>query len=233
MTIRTSGKALTAIHQFLPTFADRDAIGSHVLEVQRLIRSLGLASEIYSEDIHPEMRSKAHRFEALAAATGGSTAGLLYHASTGCRNFDSLLAWGGPFFVDYHNITDPAFFERWSPGASDNMRLARRQLAQLASRCDVAIAHSSFSPPRLTYLRSCPSRRISHAVSTIAPDFSTFWPFTSTLPASTKACARWREGTKPRSSSNLSNLVLSLDFFTIRIARLPAASHLSVCKLYK
>ncbi|HMC05172.1 MAG TPA: glycosyltransferase [Actinomycetota bacterium] len=143
---------LGAIHQFLPTFADRDAIGSHVLETQRLIRSLGLASEIYSEDIHPEMRSKAHRFEALAAATGGSTTGLLYHASTGCRNFDSLLAWGGPFFVDYHNITDPAFFERWSPGASDNMRLARRQLAQLAPRCDVAIAHSHFSAEELAAL---------------------------------------------------------------------------------
>jgi glycosyltransferase involved in cell wall biosynthesis len=143
MTGRRGGKALGAIHQFLPTFAGRDAIGSHVLETQRLIRSLGLASEIFSEDIHPEMRSKAHRFEALAGAAGET--GLLYHASTGCRNFDSLLAWEGPFLVDYHNITDPAFFERWSPGASDNMRLARRQLAQLASRCDVAIAHSHFS----------------------------------------------------------------------------------------
>ena len=141
---------LSAIHQFLPTFADRDAIGSHVLEIQILIRSLGLDSEIYSEDIHPEMRSKGHRFEALAGVAKGEATGLLYHASTGCRNFDSLLAWEGPFFVDYHNITDPSFFERWSPGASDNMRLARRQLGQLASRCDVAIAHSRFSAEELT-----------------------------------------------------------------------------------
>ena len=95
------------------------------------------------------MRSKGHPFAALVAATRDNTAGLLYHASTGCRNFDALLAWEGPFFVDYHNITDPAFFERWSPGASDNMRLARRQLAQLATRCDVAIAHSHFSAEEL------------------------------------------------------------------------------------
>jgi glycosyltransferase involved in cell wall biosynthesis len=121
-----------------------------VLETQRLIRSLGLASEIYSEDIHPEMRSRARRFEALGG--GDRSTGLLYHASTGCRRFDSLLAWGGPLFVDYHNITDPAFFERWSPGASDNMRLARRQLAQLASRCDVAVAHSHFSAEELAAL---------------------------------------------------------------------------------
>lgn len=140
---------LTAIHQFLPTFADRDAIGSHVMQTQRLIRSLGLASEIYSEDIHPEMRSRGHPFADLSASANKTT-GLLYHASTGCRNFDSLLSWEGPFFVDYHNITDPAFFERWSPGASDNMRLARRQLAQLAPRCDVAVAHSQFSAEELT-----------------------------------------------------------------------------------
>ena len=91
---------LRAIHQFLPTFADRDAIGSHVLETQRLIRSLGLSSEIFSEDLHPEMRSKGHRYDALAGAAQGTATGLLYHASTGCRNFDSLLAWEGPFFVD-------------------------------------------------------------------------------------------------------------------------------------
>ena len=143
--------SLTALHQFLPTFADRDAIGNHVLEVQRLIRSLGLASEIYSEDIHPGMRPLAHPFEALAPDPGGR-AGLLYHASTGCRNFDALAAWPGTFLVDYHNITDPAFFERWSPGAADNMRLARGQLAQLARRCDGAVAHSRFSARELADL---------------------------------------------------------------------------------
>lgn len=142
---------LKALHQFLPTFADRDAIGAHVLEIQRLARSLGLASEVYTEDAHPGMRNRSHPYEALAGARGREVA-LLYHASTGCRNFDPLLGWDGPFLVDYHNITDPSFFERWSPGASDNMRLARRQLAQLASRCDAAIAHSHFSAEELVAL---------------------------------------------------------------------------------
>jgi glycosyltransferase involved in cell wall biosynthesis len=143
---------LTAIHQFLPTFADRDAIGGHVREIQQLLRSRGIASEIFSEDIHAEMRSAARPFEALpATAKDGSTA-LLYHASTGCRNFDALLGWEGPLFVDYHNITEPVFFERWSPGASDNMRLARRQLAELAPFCDLAMAHSRFSAQELAAL---------------------------------------------------------------------------------
>lgn len=141
-----------AVHQFLPTFADRDAIGGHVLEVQKLLRGLGFESGIYSEDIHPEMRSAGQPFAALAGAARDPSVALLYHASTGCRNFDALLAWRGPLFVDYHNITEPAFFERWSPGAADNMRLARKQLAELAARCDVALAHSHFSAAELARL---------------------------------------------------------------------------------
>lgn len=140
------------VHQFLPTFADRDAIGGHVLEIQRLFRSLGWTSEIYSEDIHPEMRSTGKPFADLARMSGVSSVALLYHASTGCRNFDALLSWKGPVLVDYHNITQPAFFERWSPGASDNMRLARKQLAELGPRCNLAIAHSAYSAEELVEL---------------------------------------------------------------------------------
>ena len=143
---------LRAIHQFLPTFADRDAIGGHVREIQRLLASRGIASEVFSEDIHPEMRSAARPFDALATMARDRSTALLYHASTGCRNFDALLGWEGPLFVDYHNITEPAFFERWSPAASDNMRLARRQLAQLAPVCDLAMAHSRFSARELAAL---------------------------------------------------------------------------------
>jgi glycosyltransferase involved in cell wall biosynthesis len=140
------------VHQFLPTFADRDAIGGHVLEIQRFFRSLGWTSEIFSEDIHPEMRSTGKPFGALAALANDPSVALLYHASTGCRNFDTLLAWKGPLLVDYHNITEPVFFERWSPGASDNMRLARKQLAELGARCNLAIAHSAYSAAELTAL---------------------------------------------------------------------------------
>src|SRR2546421_608923 len=36
-----------------------------------------------------------------------------------------------------------------------------------------ASARSSFNPPRLTYFRSCPSRRIAQAAATCAPALST------------------------------------------------------------
>jgi glycosyltransferase involved in cell wall biosynthesis len=140
------------LHQFLPSFSDRDAIGAHTLELQRLFRSFGWVSEIFSEDLHPEVRAAGKPFSALGAQASDPGVAVLYHASTGCRNFDQLLSWQGPLLVDYHNVTEPLFFERWSPGASDNMRLARRQLAELAPRCDSAIAHSAYSAKELSDL---------------------------------------------------------------------------------
>lgn len=143
---------LQALHQYLPSFAGRDAIGLHVLEVQRLLRSRGVVSQIFSEDIHPEVQSVSRPFEDLLTALAAGGAGVLYHASTGSRHFDRLRSLGVPLIVDYHNITQPAFFERWSPGAADNMRLAREQLAGLAPATDVAIAHSAYSAEELTDL---------------------------------------------------------------------------------
>ena len=143
---------LRALHQYLPSFAGRDAIGLHVLEVQRLLAGRGVASDIFSEDIHSEMHSSAKPFSALVTALAAPDTGVLYHASTGSRHFDQLRSLERPLLVDYHNITQPHFFDRWSPGAADNMRLARTQLAGLAGCTDRAVAHSRYSADELAAL---------------------------------------------------------------------------------
>jgi hypothetical protein len=48
---------MTAIHQFLPTFAGRDAIGMHVLRLQRLLRDAGFDSDIYATHLHDVLPS--------------------------------------------------------------------------------------------------------------------------------------------------------------------------------
>src|SRR4029077_15909353 len=80
-----------------------------------------------------------------------------------------------------------------------------RQTLPATSTCQCSRAASSVRPPRLTYMRSSPSRRMSAEPSTAAPAFSTFCPLTSTLPARISACARSREVVTPRSSSSLSS----------------------------
>ncbi|MGH2709047.1 MAG: glycosyltransferase family 4 protein, partial [Actinomycetota bacterium] len=145
---------LRAIHQLLPSLAPADAIGTHVRHLQQLLRSLGLRSEIFAEDIQPEMRRFAApaedliRFQPKQRLPEGETA-ILYHSSTGSDMIEFLVGYGGPLLVNYHNITEAGFLERWSPAAAEHMRLARRQLRRLAGRCDLAIAPSSFNRAEL------------------------------------------------------------------------------------
>src|SRR5207248_2388982 len=104
-----------------------------------------------------------------------------------------------------------------------------RQTRSRTPICQCCRACSSLSPPRPTYFKSSPSRRISEAGSTEAPGFSTFCWLTSTLPASTRAWARSRDGTRPRSSNNLSTRILLVDVFNQKNFR----AHTRVCNLYK
>ena len=44
---------VAALHQFVPTL-ERSAVGDHVLEVQQVLRGLGLESEIFAECQSPD-----------------------------------------------------------------------------------------------------------------------------------------------------------------------------------
>jgi len=39
---------MTAVHQFVPTLAPRDAVGGHYLAVQETLRGAGYRSDLYS-----------------------------------------------------------------------------------------------------------------------------------------------------------------------------------------
>src|ERR1035441_10688234 len=84
-----------------------------------------------------------------------------------------------------------------------------RHTLPLRSICQCSRAFSSLRPPRLTYRRSSPSRRSVAVESMDAPALSTFCSLTRTFPASMSACARSRDGVRPRSTSNLSRRVFN------------------------
>jgi L-malate glycosyltransferase len=137
---------LSAIHQFLPTFAAGDAIGNHVLALRRVLREAGYQSEIFADDAHSAVRGQARDYRHFEAA---GEAWLLYHLSTGSPMADFLAAREEPLAVYYHNITPARYFERWEPGAAENVRGARAQLRQLASATRLAMANSAFSAAEL------------------------------------------------------------------------------------
>lgn len=137
------------IDQYVPGFAQHDAIGNHARQVRTLLRSEGIASDIYGEWIDPRVASEARPYTE-ARPQPGSVA--LYHAST----HSSMVGWlqaraaeGVRVLSDYHNITPSSYFARWEPAATDSMDRARAELSQMAPVVEGALADSRFNEHEL------------------------------------------------------------------------------------
>jgi glycosyltransferase involved in cell wall biosynthesis len=140
---------MTAIHQLLPTFAGRDAIGSHCLHVQARLREAGFDSEIYALDIHDDVADAAHPADDYAPAPGEWA---LYHFSIGSPLLDFVRTLDVNLALDYHNVTDAKYFRRWAPIAADRMDEGRQQLAAAVPGVRFALADSSYSAAELRVL---------------------------------------------------------------------------------
>jgi len=137
---------MRAIHQFLPTLDPGDAVGNHTLEAQRLLRGLGLESEVYTQTVHHSMVGKALSFQKF---TGGPDTAVVYHLAVGSVLADLLMSRTEPLIVDYHNITPARFFDEWDPPILHAVEWGRSQLAALAPRCRLGLADSEFNRTEL------------------------------------------------------------------------------------
>jgi len=142
---------VTAIHQFLPTFAPRDAIGGHALRVQGVLREMGIDSEIYAVHIHPDSRSRAHPVEKFKGSAIGRR-WLLYQASTGTKLVDWLLDRHERLVLNYHNLTPVEYFAGWEPAVAAELKLGRKQLRRLLKSTDLVIADSAYNEAEMIEL---------------------------------------------------------------------------------
>ena len=135
------------VHQFVPNLAEGDAIGVHVRHTQRVLRAAGFTSEIFYDDAQAAVKKLGRHFSTWDRATDGRNgdAWILFQLSTGSRMTPFLLDQDVPFGVYFHNITPPLFFERWEPGAAENLRTALAEMRRLAPTSRFAIANSTFS----------------------------------------------------------------------------------------
>jgi L-malate glycosyltransferase len=143
---------MTAVHQFVPTLAPRDAVGRHYLAVQETLRAAGYRSDIYSYEAKDEYKRLARPFASFSGPVGREPTWLLYHSSVGSPVADFVAARDEPLIVDYHNITPAPFFARWEPALAGALMKGRRQLAELEARADLGIADSAFNAQELTDL---------------------------------------------------------------------------------
>ncbi len=160
---------MAAIHQLLPSFAPRDAIGAHAVQVQRVLRGLGVDSGIYAADAHREVRRSVQPYRELPAPRPGELTWLLYQCSTGSPVADWLLHRPERKLSNYHNITPASFFEPWEPHVGAELLEARRQLDLLAPATELAIADSAYNEAEL--------QAVGYGATTVVPillDTATF-----------------------------------------------------------
>jgi L-malate glycosyltransferase len=137
------------LHQLLPVFRRRDAIGDHAVEIRQTLRAAGIESEIYSPDIHAEA-ADIGRSPDRALWTG--SAPILYHASTSSTLAAALGHASAPYLIDYHNITPERFFAGWEPIIAGSLHQARVELADLAAGCVGSMADSTYNALELSEL---------------------------------------------------------------------------------
>ncbi|HEY2428782.1 MAG TPA: hypothetical protein VGI06_07625, partial [Acidimicrobiales bacterium] len=108
---------MVAVHQVLPVFAPRDAIGNHTVAVRRALQSWGLAAEIFAGEVNPGAGNGARCIYDVdpRKISGGEPTIWLYHASTGSPAAEWWAALPGPKALDYHNITPAEIVGPWEP----------------------------------------------------------------------------------------------------------------------
>jgi glycosyltransferase involved in cell wall biosynthesis len=138
-----------AIHQFVPSFAPRDAIGTHVRALRRLLRGMGIESDVYVGEAREAGKGEVRDYLSYAGAKPGQRTWLLYQLSTGSKVCEYLAGRPEPKLVDYHNITPPGFFFPWEAHVGVELDHGRQQIPRLANQCDLAFNDSAYNEAEL------------------------------------------------------------------------------------
>ena len=129
------------VHQFHAGSATGDAITNAMLLIQRQLRAMGFASEIFVEHVGLGLEDRVQPLDALPRHDDHV---LLVHHSIGHDGFNRVMASPAPKVLIYHNITPPELLSH-SPSLQRAVELGRRQLVQLRHQVVAALADSVFN----------------------------------------------------------------------------------------
>lgn len=136
---------MTAIHQFVPSFTARDAVGTHTVKVREVLRSMGIDSEIYAVERGRGTPVRARPYRTFSMRRQAPDTWLLYQFSAGNLLTRWLLERPEPKIVNFHNITPPSFFTGWHGPMAMEQEAGLRQLTRLAGAAKLGIADSRFN----------------------------------------------------------------------------------------
>lgn len=144
----------SAIHQFVPTLLQGDAIGDHVIRIRDQQRARGRYSEIFvdverddtSHLTHPVTHLDRH----VSAQSAHPDTLLMYHVAQASACAEFLLTRPEPLALQFHNFTPVDLLVGWDASAACDMLEAGRQLDELAAAAAIGISDSAFNAAELT-----------------------------------------------------------------------------------
>jgi len=136
------------IDQIIPSIVQYDAVSNHTFAMQKILKEMGFASEIYVDIIGPGCESRVYDLSELEKYNSSDRI-LIYQYSIGSRAANYFMAAKGRKLVDYHNIAPAHFFNKWLPPLAAESVLGRSQMAPLSKISAFAFADSQYNADEL------------------------------------------------------------------------------------
>ncbi len=138
------------LHQFTEGMYPGDAVSDHAFLIQRWLRDMGFASNIYATKFNPALAGQVLPVKEYHPLRQERF--VIYHHAVGSQMAESLERFNSPQILIYHNITPPEFYEDSDPVLSEQLKKGRKQLAQMRERTILAVGDSRFNELELQSL---------------------------------------------------------------------------------
>jgi glycosyltransferase involved in cell wall biosynthesis len=134
------------INQWVPAAHRGDAIGDSARRVQALVRAMGHEAGVFALTVDDDLTADVRPFSDPASRTGDLT---IFHFALPSPMTDAFASLRGARVLQYHNITPAHFVAPYDPGLFRLAVLARRELASLVGRVDLALGDSEYNRQEL------------------------------------------------------------------------------------
>jgi glycosyltransferase involved in cell wall biosynthesis len=142
------------VNQYASQVCLFDAVGNETFAIQRVLSDIGVDSEILCDLADTSLHGRVRPWSKNRARASHLT---IVHYSHGSKSIQRVFASSEPKVLLYHNITPAKYFRGTHSNLVRASESGREQLAGLANRVEVAVAHSTFSANEL---RQCGFPRI-------------------------------------------------------------------------
>ncbi|MBI3399927.1 MAG: glycosyltransferase [Acidobacteria bacterium] len=137
------------INQWVPAAHKGDAVGDSARRVRDLLRAQGHQSDLYALTIDDDLQHDVLPFGDPSARRGDVT---IFHYAIPSAMTEAFASLPSRRVLQYHNVTPAAFFAPWDPAIFRLTAFARRELATLAGRVDLALGDSDYNRQELVSL---------------------------------------------------------------------------------